>query len=104
VVALVCHHKVVENAARVARQERIALSARGQVKDVGGQQGLERKGEMCHVSSRPKDHLAHVANVEDRGSLPRVQMLRHHTRGKLNWHLPPGERHHSGTLCKVQIV
>ena len=67
------HHQVVEDAAIVGEQQRIAHAVGRQHLEIARQQRLER---LRHALAR-EEQLAHVADVEQAGVLARPQMLGH---------------------------
>ena len=85
------HHQVVEDAARLVGQQRVALPARLQPQHVAGHQPLQR-GRRGGAGQR---RLAHVRDIEQRRLRPAVQMLGQHAL-VLHRHGVAGERHHPG--------
>ena len=94
------HHQVVEDAAVVSGEERIALLEQAQVDDVDGHEGLERGGGVV----AHQQHLAHVGDVEQAGLGAGVLVLGHHAGGVLDRHVVAGEGHHLGAQFEVQRV
>ena len=95
VVAAIGDHEVVEDAAPVVRQERIALASRLQSEDVDGNQRLQRqRGVLDPAALGPHGDLAHMRDVEQPGRLPGMQMLLDDAAVVLQRHRISGEGHH----------
>ena len=89
------HHQVVENAAIIGEELRVALLAGLEVEDVGGEERFERarRGVMVRAVQPAQ---AHVADVEEAGLFARPQVLLEHAERILHRHFVAGERHHLG--------
>ena len=99
VAAVVGHHEVVEDAARLVEQQRVALAAGGEALDVGRHERLEGGG-VAHGDG----HLAHVADVEQGGAGAGVGVLGHEAGGVSDGQLVAGERDHLGAELAMQRV
>ena len=98
VIGAARHHQVVEDAAGVVGEERVALLALAQADDVDRHQRLERgRG----VGADQAD-LAHVRDVEQRRRLAALAMLGHDAGRIRDRHVVAGERHHLRAELDVQ--
>ena len=94
------HHQVVEDAAGVVGEERVALLALGQADDVDRHQRLERgRGVVADQAQ-----LAHVRDVEQRRRLAALAMLGEDAGRVRDRHVVAGERHHLRAELDVQRV
>ena len=93
------NHQVVEDAARLVGQQRVALPARLQAEQIAGHQPLQRGGRGGASECR----LAHVRDVEQRGLRPAMQVLGQHAL-VLHGHRVAGELHHPRTERAVPGV
>ena len=93
-------HQVVEDAAVVGGEERVALLEHPEVDDVDGDQRLQRRGGIV----ADQQHLAHVGHVEQAGLRAGVLVLGHHAGGVLDRHVVAGEGHHLGAEFDMQRV
>ena len=93
-------HQVVEDAAGLVGQQRVALPAGLERRDVAGHQPLQRRGRAVALQRR----LAHVGDVEQRGVGAAVQVLGHDAGGVLHRHGVAGEGHHARAQLAVQRV
>ena len=97
--AEVGHHQVVDDAAGLVGQQRVALAAGLQAEHVAGHQALQR-GRSRGAGQR---RLAHVRDVEQRGLRAAVQVLGQHAL-VLHRHGIAGELHHAGAEGAVPGV
>ena len=93
------HHQVVQDAAIVGEQQRVAHAVHAQAGHVAGQHRLQRSV----LTLAGEQHLAHVADVEQPGLFARPQMLGHDA-FILDGHLVSGERHHPAPAGAVPSV
>ena len=93
------HHQVVEDAARLVGQQRVALTARLQAEQIAGNQPLKRGG--CGGASQCR--LAHVRDVEQCRMRPAMQVFGQHA-PVLYRHRVAGELHHPRTERAVPGV
>ncbi len=89
------HHQIVENAALLVEELRVALAPGSEVQDIGRHEGFERLGGRRMVAAH-EEGLAHMRNVEEAGARPRVEMLGENAGRILHRHLISGEGHHAG--------
>ena len=69
VAAEIRHHQIVEDAAAVIGELRVALPARRNAKDVLRHQPLQRQRRVLDLAGfRPQLDLAHMRDVEQAGS------------------------------------
>ena len=95
-VAEIRHHQVVENAAVVIGELRVALPARRNRHDVLRHQPLQRQRRVLDLAGfRPQRELAHMRDVEQAGGRARVQVFLQHAGRILHRHLVAGERNHA---------
>ncbi len=106
------HHQVIEDAARLVGEQRIALPTRFQPQYVARHQPLQR----CGGGGTRQACLAHVRDIEQRGMCAAVQMLgqnalileRHRIAGELDHASPeravPGIERHGLQWLGVGIV
>ena len=105
VVADIRDHQVVENAATLVGELRVALPARCDADDILRHQPLQRGGGVLNAAGfGAQRDLAHMRDVEQAGCLAGVQMFLHHAAWILHRHLIAGERHHPGPARKMQRV
>ena len=90
--------EVVENAARIVGQHRVAHAAGSEPRDVARHQRLERPYPVVAADRE----LSHMRNVEQRSGASRVQMLLDDAAGILDRHIVSGERRHPGAELPVQ--
>ena len=88
-------HQVVDQAAVVGQELRIALHAGLQVQDVGADQRLQRRGRRDVVRA-DETCLPHVRHVEQAGVLARPAVLGEDAGWILHRHQVAGERYHAG--------
>jgi hypothetical protein len=93
-------HQIVEDAAVLVREERVALLADGEVDDVHRHERFECLGGIG------TDHaqLAHVRDVEQRRGLAAVSVLFQDALGVGHRHLVAGELHHLGAELQMERV
>ena len=97
------HHEIVDDAALVVEELRVALPARSQTEDVGCAEGLEERRHGPVV--RPFDRrLAHVRDIEKPCGLAGVQMLAEDPGRILDRHVIAREGGHAGAELDVQRV
>ena len=92
-------HQIVDDSAAVVEQHRIAQLPVGERLQVAGKQRFERRVDGAAVDQ----HLAHVADVEQAGALPRPEMLGDDP-FVLNRHPVAGELDHPGAVAAVPAV
>ena len=99
------HHQVVDDAAVVVEQLRIALLTRLQLDKRRGHELLKKR---CHglmvLVGRDEIGLPHVRNVKEPSLLPRPQVLLHDAHGIVNGHLVTREQHHLGSGRNVALI
>ena len=100
-VAGVGDHEIVEDAAVVVGEQRVALATLGQADHVDRHQALERRRR---ATAAAKPDLAHVGDVEQAGRVAGVPMLLDDAVAVLDRHLVAGERHHARAQLLVQRV
>ena len=98
VVGTAGHHQVVEDAAALVGEERIALPAGLETDDVDRHQRLERAGGVA----ADEPHLAHVRDIEERGRRPAMAMLGDDAGRVRDRHRVAGERHQLGAELDVK--
>ena len=98
VIAAVRHHQIVQDAARVIGEHRIALPIEPQPRDIDRHQSLERRN-----GARGQDHLPHVAHVEQPRGGAGVQMLFQHPHRILHGHVPARKGDHLRPQFPMQI-
>ncbi len=90
-------HEIVEDAAILAKQLRIALLVGLEVQHVGGNQRLERLGHgFVALVLGDEEGLAHMGDVEQPRMLAGPVVLGEDARGILHRHVVAGEGHHAG--------
>ncbi len=105
VIAAIGDHQVVEDAARGIGEQRISLAALLQLQDRHRHQTLQRQRRVRHVARlRAQKHLAHVADIENPGMGPAMQMLFQHAHRILHRHVVAREGHHLRPKLDMQIV
>ena len=92
-------HQVVDNAALVVEQQRVAHPAFGKFGDVARHHCLEHRRRYAM-----QRHLPHVRHIEQPGPGSGVKMLGDNAGGILYRHLVAGERHHLGPARQMQRV
>ena len=97
------HHQVVEDAAVVVEQLRVALAAGREADDVARHQRLERARDRLVVGA-DEERLAHVRDVEQAGRAAHMIVLGDDAVGVLHRHVVAGERHHAGAARDMQRV
>jgi hypothetical protein len=90
---------VVDDPARLGRDQRVLRGTRPQLVDVVGERRLDQVARRRALDLE----LAHVRDVEDAGVGPHRPVLGDHA-GVLDGHLPPGERHHPRAERNVTVV
>ena len=104
-VAEIRHHQVVENAAGLVGELRIALAAGRQRQDVLRHQPFQRQAASSSLPDFARSvDLAHMRDVEQAGGGAGVQMFLQHAGGVLHRHVVAGERHHLAAAGDVQRV
>jgi CBS-domain-containing membrane protein len=94
------HHQIVENAAAVIEQLRVADSVKRMRGDVGRRQLLEAFRRFGSFEER----LTHMRDVEEAGSGARMQMLSENAGRILHRHVIAGEGNHARAKLDVQRV
>ena len=97
------HHQVVEDAAFLVEQLRVALPPMREVEDIGRHQRFERTCRRLVIGTG-EERLTHVRDVEQPGGGARVRVLGDDAVAVLHRHVVAGERHHAGAEPHVQIV
>ena len=98
-------HQIVENAAALVGELRVALPARCNADNILRHQPLQRGGGVLDMAGfRMQRDLAHMRDVEQAGVAAGVQMFLHHAAWILHRHVIAGERHHLGAARKMQRV
>ena len=98
-VAGLADDQVVEDAARLVGELRVARAPRRQALDVARHQPLERRRGVGAVQS----DLAHVRDVEQGGGGAAMLVLGQDAGRVLDRHLPAGERHHLAAQLAMEI-
>ncbi|OIQ68984.1 hypothetical protein GALL_494170 [mine drainage metagenome] len=93
-------HQIVEDASLRIGEQGVTLLAFRQALNVHRHQSFQRGSGAVSAQG----HLTHMGNVEQAGTLPRVQMLGQDARRVLHRHGIAGKRHHAGTEFEVQSV
>ena len=86
-----CHHQIVEDAAALVGELRVAHAVVAEAFDVGRDQRLERR---LHIGTA-QHGLAHMRDVEQRRFGAALLMLFDDSRWILHRHVVAGERHHA---------
>ena len=94
------HHQIVDDAAVVVEQQRVAHAVRRQRRDIARDQRFQR----ARRGGAGEAELAHVRDVEEPGPRPRVQVLGDDAGLVLHRHLVAGERHHPRAVRDMEIV
>ena len=92
--------QIVEHAALLVGQHRVAQPALAEPRDVARHQRLERRAARIAMDQ----HLAHVGDVEQRGRAPAVPVLGHDAGRVLHGQRPAGEIDHPAAELEVQLV
>ncbi len=95
-------HQIVEDAAILGEQQRIALLVLGKASDVGREQRFERRDHV-RAALGAEDELAHMADVEQPGRVAHPQMLGHDA-FILDGHVIAGEFDHPPALRAVPAI
>ena len=104
-VAEVRHHQIVENAAGLVGELRVALPAGRNRHDVLRHQPFQcQRGVFDLAGFRAQRDLAHMRDVEQAGGTSDMQMFPQHTGRILHRHLIAGERHHLAAARQMQGV
>jgi hypothetical protein len=91
-IAAIGDHQIVENAAALVREERIALAPRREAEDIRRHEPFERPSRIGNVTGlRTHNDLPHVRDIEQTSGGACVQMLLEHARRILDRHLVAGE-------------
>lgn len=98
-IAAIRGHQVVDDAAVVVEQQRIAHAVLAQREEIARHQLLERRGGPLAADFE----LAHVADVEQAGALARPAVLGHDA-FELHGHGIARERHHAAAQLAVQAI
>ncbi len=102
VIATICDHQVILDAARVVGEHGVALPTLLEADDIHGHEPLERLGRIR--AARLQDDLPHVAHVEQARPGACVPMFPKHAHGILDRHLVARELDHLAAELKVQVV
>ena len=94
-------HEIVDDAAVLVEQLRVALPSGREVEKVGGTDLLERGRNRCVVGGFDQ-RLPHMRNIEQPGALTRAQMLGEDASWKLDRHIVAGERRHARAKLDMQ--
>ena len=92
--------QVVEHAALLVGEQRVAQAAFGEPDEVGRHQLLERRGGPAAADQ----HLAHVRDVEQRRGRAAVPVLGHDPGRVVHRQAPAGELDHPARELEVQLV
>ncbi len=103
VIARAGHHQVVEDAAGIVGELRVALLARLEPGDVARHQRLERLRRVL-AGLRGEPHLAHVRDVEQAAGGTGMVVLDQDAGRVLDRHLVAGERHQARTQLAMEVV
>ena len=102
-IADIAHHQVVEDAAAVLGEQRIAHPPDGETLDVRGDDALERRaGVMARLGGEAK--LAHVGYVEQARLGTDLEMLGDDAARVLHRHVIAGKGNHARAQLQVQLV
>ena len=93
-------HQIVEDAAPVVQQQRVAHLPRHQRLQIARDQRLQRARRL----GAAQPDLTHMRDIEEAGLGARVQVLGDDAGGVLHRHLVAGERHHFGAARAVQLI
>jgi hypothetical protein len=93
-------HQIVQNAARLVEEERVAQPHRAEPGNVAGHQRFERRRRRGPAEPQ----LPHMRHVEQPGLRPGMQMLGENPGPVLQRHRVAGERHHAGAECAMQRI
>ncbi len=92
-------HQIVDDAAMVVEQQRVAHPGFAEAGNIAGHQGLQ------HVSrDTMQRYLSHVRNIEKSRLGAGMEMLGDDARWVLHRHLVAGKRHHLGAARDMQRV
>jgi hypothetical protein len=104
-IAEIGDHQIVEQAAVLVGELRVALPTRRHRNDVLGHQALQRqRGVLEAARLRAQRDLAHVGDVEQTGGGAGMQMFLQHPGRVLHGHVIAGERHHLRAAREMQRV
>ena len=92
------NHQVIENSAVIIGEERIALSAGGETKNIGRHQSFQ---SLCRLGAM-QENLTHMAYIEEPRSAAGMAVFGHDTHRVLHGHVPAREGHHSGAQSAVK--
>ncbi len=102
-VAAIDNHEVVENAAGLVGEKRIALAAGCEAEDIDGDERFESPGGIGIVAGLClHDNLAHVRHVEETGGGAGVDVFLEDAGGILHRHVIAGKRHHAGAELQME--
>ena len=102
-IAQICDHQIVEDAARGIGKKRVALSPFAETEQVDGDELFECARRIRHASETgAHDKLAHMRDVEQPRRCARMQMLLDDAGRILHRHVVTGERHHPRAEPHVQ--
>jgi len=93
-------HQIVEDAAPVVQQQRVAHLPRHQRLQIARDQRLQRARRL----GTAQPDLTHMRNIEEAGLGAGVQVLGDDAARVLHRHLIAGERHHFGAARAVQLI
>ena len=105
VITEIRHHQIVENAAGIVGELRIALAAGRNRDNVLRDQRFERAGGVFDLAGfRRERDLPHVGDIEQAGGGAGVEMFLQHAGGVLHRHLVACEGHDLAAARHMQIV
>ena len=93
------HHQIVDDAAIIVQQQRVAHTAQRQRLQIAGYQRFQRARRVTAQAD-----LAHMRDVEKPSVRAGVQMLGNNAGRVLHRHLMAGERDHPRAARDVQLV
>ncbi len=97
------HHQIVEDAAFVIGELRVALPAGCERQNILRHQPLQRQRRILDLARFGAErNLAHMRNVEQAGAGAGMKVLLQHAGCILHRHVIAGERHHFAAAGEVQ--
>ena len=104
-IAPVCDHQIVEDAAERIGEKRISLSSFAETQQIDRSQGLERACSTLAAFRPGADgDLTHVRHIEETRCGTSVAMLFEDAARKIDWHLVPREGGEASTELHVQAM
>ena len=104
-VTTIGNHQIIFDPASVVREQGIALTPLFQANDIDRNEPFQRRRRIGNVARfRTKNNLPHVTDIEQSGTIARVQVFFHQSKWILQRHVIPRERSHPRAKFDMQRV